>query len=218
MSSSKDELMDDPMKTRASLLKKLKDWQDRASWQEFFDTYWKLIYGAARQAGLAEDEAQDAVQETMIRVAKHMPGFTYDPAIGRFRAWLKTLTRQCIVGQFRKRGPRAKQTETGGPMRVKTRAVEQVLDSANGIDDRYWDREWERNLLDAAIEWVKKKKPHEYQIYYFLENLEWPVERVAKEFKVTPNRVYLIKHRLTKMITARGQRLERGMLRSHATG
>ena len=32
----------DLIPTRASLLGRLKDWDDHASWREFFDTYWKL--------------------------------------------------------------------------------------------------------------------------------------------------------------------------------
>src|SRR5881296_865959 len=101
MSHQKDELIP----TRASLLNRLKDWQDQSSWQEFFDTYWKLIYGVARKAGLTDVEAQDVVQETMASVAKHIPTFKYDPAIGSFKAWLLTKTRWCIIDQLRKRGP-----------------------------------------------------------------------------------------------------------------
>src|SRR5947207_466930 len=56
--------------TRSSLIKRLKNWDDRASWKDFFDTYWKLIYGVARAAGLNDAEAQDVVQETIICVAK----------------------------------------------------------------------------------------------------------------------------------------------------
>src|SRR5436309_5543177 len=78
MSGQRDELIP----TRASLLARLKDWKDHSSWQEFFDIYWKLIYGVARKAGLNDDEAQDVVQETMASVAKHMPTFKYDPAVG----------------------------------------------------------------------------------------------------------------------------------------
>ena len=43
--------------TRASLLERLRQWSDNASWQEFFDTYWKLIYVTARAAGDAEQGA-----------------------------------------------------------------------------------------------------------------------------------------------------------------
>src|SRR5467141_3250894 len=42
---------DDTIPTRQSLLERLKNWEDQTSWQDFFNTYWKLIYGVARQAG-----------------------------------------------------------------------------------------------------------------------------------------------------------------------
>lgn len=95
---------DELLPTRASLLKRLRNWQDQASWQDFFNTYWKLIYGVARKAGLTDAEAQDVLQETLVSVAKHIPTFKYDPTIGSFKAWLLNMTRWRIVGQFRKRG------------------------------------------------------------------------------------------------------------------
>jgi hypothetical protein len=64
---------DEVIRTRATLLDRLKNWNDQASWQEFFDIYWQLIYGVARKAGLTDAEAQDVVQETLVAVAKHMP-------------------------------------------------------------------------------------------------------------------------------------------------
>src|SRR6266446_5172844 len=96
---------DEIIPTRASLLGRLKNWEDQSSWQEFFNIYWKLIYGVARKAGLTDAEAQDVVQETMASVAKHMPTFKYDPAIGSFKAWLLKMTRWRITDQLRKRGP-----------------------------------------------------------------------------------------------------------------
>ena len=56
--------------TRRSLLTRLKNWDDQESWRVFFDTYWKLIYGVAIEAGLTDTEAQEVVQETVITVAK----------------------------------------------------------------------------------------------------------------------------------------------------
>ena len=49
--------------TRESLVGRLVNLDDRARWQEFFDTYWRLIYSVARKAGLTDAEAQDVVQE-----------------------------------------------------------------------------------------------------------------------------------------------------------
>jgi hypothetical protein len=78
------------LQTRTTLIKRLKDWQDQASWQAFFDTYWKLIYGFAVQCGLNGTEAEDVVQETMISVAKQMPNFEYNRSLGSVEYQLVT--------------------------------------------------------------------------------------------------------------------------------
>src|SRR5688572_12987119 len=89
--------------TRRSLLERIKAWEDHAGWQEFFDTYWGLIYGVARQAGLNDAEAQDVVQETIVAVAKNIGDFDYDPGRGSFKNWLLQQTRWRIQGHFRKK-------------------------------------------------------------------------------------------------------------------
>ena len=71
--------------TRQTLLSRLRDWEDRESWQEFFDCYWKLIYRAGRKADLADADAQEVVQEVVVAAAKQLPKFKYDPAIGSFK-------------------------------------------------------------------------------------------------------------------------------------
>src|SRR5262245_3171643 len=78
----------DLLPTRWSLLSRLKNWDDQESWQEFFDTYWRLIYSVAVKAGLSDVEAQDVVQETVITVAKKLEQFKTDPAHGSFKGWL----------------------------------------------------------------------------------------------------------------------------------
>src|SRR6185503_10568683 len=91
--------------TRRSLVDRLVNWDDQRRWQEFFDTYWKLIYSAARKSGLTETEAQEVVQETVITVAKNIGKLRYDPEIGSFKGWLLNITRWRIADQFRKRTP-----------------------------------------------------------------------------------------------------------------
>src|SRR5437867_10362332 len=89
--------------TRQSLLSRLKSWDDQESWREFFDRYWKLIYGVALKSGLTPSEAQDVVQETLIAVCKNIKEFKADPAFGSFKAWLLKLTRWRILDQVKKR-------------------------------------------------------------------------------------------------------------------
>ena len=100
--------------TRSSLLKRLKNWEDQDSWQEFFNTYGKLIFAVAIKAGLTEAEAQDVVQETMLVAARKLPGFDYDPVKGSFKSWLMLVTRRRIDKQLKKRLP-ARAGRAGGP-------------------------------------------------------------------------------------------------------
>ena len=81
----------------------MKDWGDQASWEDFFRTYWKLIYGVATKAGLTDAEAQDVVQETILTVARNIQGFEVGSEHGSFKAWLLQNTRWRIADQFRKR-------------------------------------------------------------------------------------------------------------------
>jgi len=40
------------------------------SWQDFFATYWKLIYSVALKVRLSDEDARDVVQETVVQVAE----------------------------------------------------------------------------------------------------------------------------------------------------
>jgi len=202
--------LNNPIITRATLIARLENLQDQASWQEFFDIYWKLIYGVARQAGMTDVEAQDVVQETIVSVARHMPTFKYDPAIGTFKAWLLKMTRWRILDQLRKRGPVQAHRRISAENAAGTDTIENVVDPASLQLDKLWEDEWERTLLDAAIDKVKRRlDPQKYQIFDFYVNKEWKAEKVAATFGVSVDQVYLAKHRITEMIKEEVKRLEK---------
>lgn len=200
--------MDELIPTRATLLHRLKDWRDDASWQVFFDTYWRLIYRVALRGGLTEVEAQDVVQETMASVAKQMPGFKYDPAIGSFKAWLLNMTRWRIVDHLRKRGP-APTRHLAPEDTAETNLLERVMDP-NGNDlERLWNAEWGENLLEAAMAKAKRKvDPQRFQMFDLYVSKCWDATRVADAFGVPVGQVYLAKHRVTEVIKEEVRRLE----------
>jgi RNA polymerase sigma factor (sigma-70 family) len=200
---------DELLPTRASLLSRLKDWRDQASWQRFFDTYWSLIYGVARQAGLSDCEAQEVVQETLIDIAKKMPGFHYDPAQGEFKGWLFKLTRWRILDQLRLR-----KRMSAGPGHLSddttAAAAEHLIDPASNALDALWEAEWQDTILKAAVANMKRRvDPQNYQLFDFYVNKEWPAAKVAVTFNVDVDQVYLSKHRCTEMLKSEVARLER---------
>ena len=194
--------------TRASLLERMKDWQNQNSWQEFFDTYWKLIYGVARKASLTDAEAQDVVQEVLVHVAKQMPGFKYDPAIGSFKGWLLVKTRWCIIEQLRRRGRVVMPQE--GDSTTAADAVEQVADPSVQPMEELWEKEWQQNLLEAALTRLKRRFDSlKLQMFDFYVRKEFSAEEVAARFGVSVDQVYLAKHRVTEALKEEIERLER---------
>ena len=196
--------------TRATLIHRLKDWQDQASWQDFFDLYSKLIYDVAIQGGLKQSEAEDVVQLTMMSVAKHMPGFKYDPATGSFKTWLLNMTRWRITDQIRKRRPLAAyQEDPVGTGAEDSKSIDESLYTLPELE-KLWDAEWEKNLLAAASAKARRRMdPKQYQIFDCAVNKEWPPEQIAKALGVSLNQVYLAKHRMTALIKEEVERIQK---------
>ena len=199
--------------TRDSLLSRLKDWRDDESWREFFNTYWRLVYGVALKSGLTEQEAHEVVQETVITVARRIPEFKYDPQVCSFKTWLLNLTRWRIIDQIRRRPPPGAAIHfRADPARTST--IERLADPAGLALDTVWDQEWEHHLLAAAIQRVKRKvNPEHYQIFHLCAFKDWPVKKVAHELGVSAGQVYLVKHRIAALLKREVKTLEKKMNR-----
>src|ERR1051326_403935 len=191
---------DELLPTRQSLLSRLKDWNDQESWRVFFETYWKLIYQSAIKAGLSEAEAQDVVQETVLAVSKSMKTFEYKAQNGSFKSWLLNLTRWRIMDQFDKRQKKIAPLSSA-PTSTGNATIERIPDPSAPRFEAAWDEEWEKTLLDAAVERVKKKvDPKHYQVFDLHVVQKWPIPKVAKALKIGRGRIYLIKHRINQLL------------------
>src|SRR5262249_42455384 len=144
---------DELLPTRWTLVERLKNWDDQKSWREFFDHYWRLIYGVALKAGLTETEAQEVVQETVVAVATGIKQFKADPARGSFKGWLLNTTRWKIADQFRGRLPAVELASLDANTRTDT--LDQLADPAGHALEVLWQNEWEHNLQQVALEKVK---------------------------------------------------------------
>jgi len=195
--------------TRISLLGKLRNCDDHEGWSRFFETYWRLIYSFAMRAGLSDQEAQEVVQETVISVAGTMPKFKYDPAVCSFKGWLRHLAERRIVDQIRKR-PRVllandlKQAETS-----VADVIESAPDPAGNELEAIWQTEWEQNLRAAALEKLQAQvKTKHYQIYVLHVIQGKPVAEVSKLLGSNIATVYVVKHRLSRLLREIVRKLE----------
>ena len=220
--------------TRASLLVRLKDREDQPSWQEFFDTYWRLIYSVATKAGLNDAEAQDVVQETVISVAGKVAGFTYDPKVCSFKTWMLRLTRWRIQDRRRRRQREAaglgqrihahqlsSYAKPGHTEEVpdRTATLNRLPDPAGSDLDRVWEEEWRETTFRAALEMLRQRiEPGQYQIFDLYAVKRLPAGQVARMTGASVARVYLTRHRVAALLKREVRRIEAGMPRGFAEG
>ena len=195
------ETHNDPLlRTRRSLVERLGNPDDRVSWQTFFDSYGGLLYRIARAAGLTDAESQEAVQETVITVARNIGTLHYDPAHGSFKGWLLQTARWRIADQFRLR-QRRERLESAAPARDEDGPLTDLIDrqpDPQGFDlESVWESEWRENLLAAALTRVRNQvDPKQFQIFDCYVTKGWAATRVARELGVSLAQVYVAKHRV----------------------
>jgi RNA polymerase sigma factor (sigma-70 family) len=193
---------DDSIPTRLSLLNRLKDWGDDTSWRDFFDTYWELIYNVARKAGLTDAESQEAVQETIIGVAKKIANFDTDPRRGSFKAWLMHQARWRIADQFAKRKfPSRTDSTPPGEDATGTELINRIPDPTSLELESVWDAEWQQHVTRTVLEKVKAQVSiKQFQMFdlHALQGLS--AKEAARTLGVTMASVYMAKSRISRLM------------------
>lgn len=197
-------------RTRKSLIERLGNWEDQRSWDDFYQTYWRLIYTVGLKSGLRPDEAMDVVQEVVLAIAKQSQKRQYDPRQGSFKMWLMNLTRWRINDQFRRRAKDTAMTHAAGHDDRDTATFDRFADEKAGELERLWDAEWAKSLLQSALTRVKNQvSPRQYQIFDCYVLKEWSVSKVMSELGVSLTQVYLAKHRVGKILKLEVNALEK---------
>jgi RNA polymerase sigma factor (sigma-70 family) len=195
--------IDDELPTRASLLARLGQSDDDTSWREFFERYWRLIYQAALREGLSDADAQDVVQEVVLQVSRQIGGFRYDPQRS-FKGWLLRTTHWKVMDVHRRRtrGGGRHAADPGEPVVCAEEA------SVPGELEARWDAEWESALMQAGLASLRREvRAEHFQVFDLLVLQGRPASVVATVLGVNLATVYVVKHRLGKMLKAEIERL-----------
>ena len=185
------------LETRSSLIQRLKATINGESWEEFFHTYWELIYNVARRAGLSEADAQDIVQETVLKVHNSLDRFEYNRKRGTFKGWLRTVTRSRLNDFFKKQQRRPALNQ---PLEPAGDELQNLEDPKGPEIEKIWDEEWSKNLIQCALNRTKKlTSPKQFQIFKCHYIDEWTVRETCRTLGVNAAQVYMAKQRVGKI-------------------
>ena len=197
--------------TRSSVLKKIRDPENNAAWERFFDQYGNFIFTLARRNGLQEADADEVLQSVMIEIARKIRTFDYDRSKGKFRSWLGTCVSHRVKDLLRAKY-RTESREIHGLDRSETQ-TEFILRQADPGPDRFQeiaDEEWAALVRDRALHATKAAvAPKQFSLFHAYAIEEWPVAKVMKTYGVTRDQVYKAKRRVGKVFTAAVQEAER---------
>jgi RNA polymerase sigma factor (sigma-70 family) len=189
----------DTIPTQPSLLIRLKDLDDQGSWQQFFETYWRLIFNLARKAGFNESEAEDIVQETFVRVARHIPEFQYDPNLGSFKSWLLQITRTRIYDALRRKHAKIDTTFVPREVRLET-GLSESRQNDHALE-AIWDIEWKDHLLKVALDKLKAASDvRQFQIFHLHVIKGVKARLVARRLGARLHEVYVAKYKLSRRL------------------
>jgi RNA polymerase sigma-70 factor (ECF subfamily) len=188
--------------TSATLLGRLRDLGDARAWEEFVARYTPRLKAWCRGKGLQPADAEEVTQEVLVKVAKHMQTFVYDPAKD-FSGWLKAVWRNAWVDFVKDRTP-------GGRGSGDSTVHEQLLAVPGGDLTKELAREFERETREEALARVRPQtSPRDWEIFQDLLAGKSATE-VARERQLSLPAVGMVKLRITKRLNQEIARLEGG--------
>jgi RNA polymerase sigma factor (sigma-70 family) len=199
--------------TSETLLQRVRDWGDEASWRQFFATYHQVVLSLATKSGLTRSESEEVAQATMIDVADRIRSFRYDRAAGSFKNWIGFQTRARIKEQWERR-EREQSVFRPTPMvpaRDQTGTVERFPDEQSD-PMLCLDRTWKETLTETALAQVREKvAPKHFQMFDLYVMKRWPLSRISRTLGVSAAQVYLTKSRVSFLLKRQTKRLQAQM-------
>ncbi|MBX3377006.1 MAG: sigma-70 family RNA polymerase sigma factor [Phycisphaeraceae bacterium] len=178
--------------THGTLLARLSGGGDSAAWREFCERYEELIRSFARRRGLSASDCDDVLQDVMLALTKAMPGFRYDPAKGKFRSYLKTVTLHAILRKSRQEPAGASLSLGDGSV---SRAIEDETEDT-------WEAEWRQYHLRTAMKTIRAEfNAADLEAFdrYGVGGEE--ASAVAKDLSLSIDQVYQAKSRVLKRLS-----------------
>jgi RNA polymerase sigma-70 factor (ECF subfamily) len=160
--------------TSPTLLERVKDAQDHEAWGRFHSLYAPLLRDWIRWFGVPPAAVEDLVQDSLIRAARKMPTFSYNPEKS-FRGWLRTVVRNQVLSFYRARSNR--------PPHMP---LPPGLDPGADPGEEAWEADYRRHLLETLLKQVREQVDDEVWLAFDACHLRClPRGQAARELGIT---------------------------------
>jgi RNA polymerase sigma-70 factor, ECF subfamily len=188
--------------TRISLLNRLQQGPQVASWQQMVDLYTPLIRNWLCRYALQDQDVEDLVQEVLALVVRKLPDFQRKNQIGSFRRWLRNITVNCLRRFWRAQRIQPQSIDYGF-----AQMLDQLEDSQSALS-KVWDRQHDEHITHGLLEKIRPRfEAKTWQAFQRVALEGISVDQVAEELGLTVNAVFIAKSRVIRLLRQEGQGL-----------
>lgn len=188
------------METSVSFLDSLQHSADEEAWGRLVGMYSPLIQGWLKRNGASLADVEDVTQEVLTVVFRRFPEFRREPRPGAFRAWLRTITANCLRDHWRKKNKQP--AGIGGS--DFGQVVAQLEDPDSGLSAQ-WNREHDRHVIQYLLQEVRPAfTDNTWAAFqrFALDGLS--ADDVSQELGISVNAVFVAKSRVLARLRQRG--------------
>lgn len=187
--------------TRLSILARVQETNAGTSWTEFSEIYDGLIRGWLHRQGIQSQDADDIHQEVMTVVLRRIGQFEHNGRTGAFRAWLRTITSNCLRDFWKK----ANRRSPGGPNLAEMAAELQDETSQQSL---LWNAEHDKYVVEHLLARVSERLTEKsVTVFRRIVIDEEDAESVANEMGMTLGAARVAQHRVLKTLKEFGDGL-----------
>lgn len=180
-----------PTETRASLILRLRDPEDVAAWDEFVELYTPVVHRVAKGRGLQSADADNLVQEVMLKVSQSLTAWLEREDRGRFRAWLVRIARNEAVDLLTQLSSRSLGIQ-GEQARCAMEETQQSDEIASLID-----LEYDRTVFDWAANQVQETvQPQTWQAFWLTHVEGHSIQQAAQKLGVRSANIHFGRSRV----------------------
>lgn len=183
--------------TQISLLDDLSSPRQQVAWPIFLNRYGGIVMDWCRQWGASVEEAEDIVQETLLRVFLHISQFHHRGRFS-FRSWLKTIARNVWLTLVKERCRPDSQVQPEMPAAPQFSLLS--LQARENLEELFNEMAT-REIVEMASQRVQARvSPVTWKIFQMSEVEEVPGPEIAHRLGVTIVTVHHATSRVRAML------------------
>lgn len=175
--------------TRKTLIERVRDPFDEFSWNEFYEYYKDYIFVVVVNMGVNHHDAEELLQNILLKAWKAMPKFEYSPEKGKFRWWLTRIAKNEVYDYARKKSKG-----------VETDSLEHVKLDRKAEVDVIIEREWNRFLSKKAWDNISKEFSQKYLDAFMALAEGKSIASVSESYDIEEPTLYVYKSRIKKRL------------------